>query len=336
MERESSDDMSKSAASGGDAKHDVAVPAGDREAIRNSDDPITNVVGAPRNFLSDHIRGLFKELMECPPFYWDFAEGKVLEQPKRKPLPDAPDLLLIVSLLAIQLRDPLRTLISCMRARSDYLVACHEVHGERHSRPYMRCFGEQIRDSLEHCLGTPCRPLMLFLGWSFDKSRILYFIFANILDAEDNVSDWDCSEARHWAYLLEQEVLKPVEDLSREVIERLARLPAPTPSPDANACLLIVTVKGNSSKVEFRTPAGRKENEVDYDVAVFLREVHQAQGKPVTCKTINEQHGLALRVDRIIDKVPADLRPCFVTKKGAGTYFDWNAWTKLCQTLRVE
>jgi hypothetical protein len=274
--------------------------------------------------------------MECGPFYWDFAEGKFLELPKPNPLPDDPDLLLIVLLLAIKLRDPLRTLISCMRARSDYLVACHEVHGERHSRPYMRCFDEQIRDSLEHCLGTHCRQLMLFLPWSFEKSLILSFIFGNILDAEDNVSDWKCSEARHWAYLLEKEVLKPVEDLYQLILERRARLPAATPASDANASFFAITVKGDAPKVVFGNHSRVKEITVDYEVAVFLNEVYQAKEKYVTCKTINAKHGLRLRVDRIIDKVPDDLRPCLVTNKGAGTYFDRDALTKLCQTLRID
>jgi hypothetical protein len=264
------------------------------------------------------------------------AKGEILEQPNRRRLPDAPDHLQIVLLLAIQVRDSLRTLISIMRARSDYLVACLEVHGERPKQWYMDYFGNQIRDSLAKCEASPCLPLMLYLGWSSEKYWVLHRIFENGLSPEDDVSDWGCHEARHWAYQLEQEVLKPVEELCRVVHERLARLPAATPAPDANDSVFFIEVNGHPPKVVFGNHSRKKEITLDYEVAVFLNEVYQANGNYVTCETIHAKHGVRLRVDRIIHKVPDDLRPCLVTKRGAGTCFDRDALTKLCQTLRID
>jgi hypothetical protein len=80
MKRESSDDMSKPAASGGDAKHDVASAAWDMvRAVEKSDDPLTIRFKAPRNFRDTtayHPRELFKQLMEYPPPLLGLGEGR--------------------------------------------------------------------------------------------------------------------------------------------------------------------------------------------------------------------------------------------------------------------
>src|SRR5207248_712935 len=105
------------------------------------------------------------------------------------------------------------------------------------------------------------------------------------------------------------------------------------PLPDANGCVFVITVNGGSSKVEFGTHSRTKEIAVKHEVAVFLNAVQKGQGKPVTCKAINEEHHLDLRPYRICKKIPDALRPCFVTKAGSGTYFDKDALAEICHNM---
>jgi hypothetical protein len=280
--------------------------------------------------------------VEQGPFDLGLTESQALQPSEPRPLPKDRELLQSLLQAAHDVRDPFRRLISSMRERWKHLDAHREDREEKLQREHLRLLGEQVRADLAKCrdrgFRSYCRflPLMDYLGWSDEKVVVLSLILGTFVPAEDDLSEWDCYEDCQWASQLEQAVLKPVEDLYWEIRNRLAPPPAVTPLPDANACVFVVTVNGDSSKVEFGPRLRPNVLTVDYEVAVFLREVHQARGTPVTCQTINAQHGLALRAARIIDKIPDDLRPCFVTKKGAGTYFNWNALTKLCQTLRVE
>ena len=336
MKRESSDDKSKSAISSGDDMVHVlhCVDAEKFLCTQGFSEAQAKLSRCFPHFPINPRQNLWKLLVELGHFDSGLTECQALRQSEPRPLPDDPDILRSLLQAAHDVRDPYRRLISSVRERSQRLAAHRADREEKLQREFLRLSGEQVRADLAKCRACSFRPLLDYLGWSTEKVVVLCVILGAFAPAEDDLSAGDCYEDCQWASQLEQAFLKPVEDLHRAILERLAQPAVTASSTDPSACVLVVTVDGDSSKVVFGTPhLRRKPIPVDYEVAIFLNEVYQGQGKPVACETINEKHKLDLRPNRIRKKIPKELRPCFVTKTGSGTHFDKDALAEICQKL---
>ena len=361
MEQQSPDEKSETVASGGDATPGVVAPS----PTEGHDDAPGLTLPEEARLLQaylDRPREVWEQelLKEQLPFYGgmekseppprsdqstppDPATGANAEagpppppQPQRSALPDAPDHLRALLQEADRVADPIRRLISSVRARADYLADHPQARGERHHRTMMRQLGEQVRADLANCLACRFEPLAGYLGWSAEQATGLHLSLEHFAPAGDDGGDGDYLQDRRWSHQLEDAVFKPVEDLRRAILERLARPAVAADSADPNAYVLVVTVDGDSWKVAFGTRSRRTEIPVDHEAAIFLDEVHRRQGKPVSCQTINEkykEYNLDLRANRIREKIPKELRPCFVTKAGSGTHFDKDALAEICQKL---